>query len=138
MDPVLDDPGLGHQLKEKTGPARCLNTHGRVVLRIVDAVAAQPLKLGFVVGGDVVVVEGGGPEAGDRCGMPAVEDNLVNTRHSCDADAGPNQPQRVIAGRPGTWPAWPGAVTGAVSSTRQIPPHDLPRAAEPDWAVTPI
>jgi hypothetical protein len=46
MDAVFGDPGLGDALEEQARlTGRTLDSHGRIVLRIVNSEAAQPYKL---------------------------------------------------------------------------------------------
>ena len=110
MDPVLDCPGLGHELEEQPRPAAGRRyQHGGIVLRVVDPDAAQPGQLGLVVRCDLVVIEGSGPEPGQRRGMSAIEHDVVNAGHGStlprinriDTDHG-RMHNRSHGGHPGT------------------------------------
>src|SRR4051794_16233825 len=64
MDAVLGHLWFRHLLEPQPRAATIgLDQHARIVLRVVDADAAQPFQLGVVVGRDRVAVERGGPEA---------------------------------------------------------------------------
>ena len=82
MDAVLRDLWLGYQLEEDPRlPARRLDQDVRIVLRVKDALTAQPRELGLIVRSDLVTVEDGGPEPGDRRGMAAIKYNIVKASH---------------------------------------------------------
>jgi hypothetical protein len=82
MDAVLHDLWLGYQLEEDPRlPTRRLDQDVRVVLRVEDALAAQPGELRLIVRSNLVTVEDGGPEPGDRRGMAAIKYDIVKTSH---------------------------------------------------------
>ena len=82
MDAVLHDLWLGYQLEEDPRlPARRLDQDVRIVLRVKDALTAQPRELRLIVRSDLVTVEDGCPEPGDRRGMAAIKYNIVKASH---------------------------------------------------------
>jgi hypothetical protein len=82
MDAVLHDLWLGYQLEEDPRlPVRRLDHDVGVVLRVEDALTAQPRELRLIVRSDLVTVEDGGPEPGDRRGMAAIKYNIVKASH---------------------------------------------------------
>jgi hypothetical protein len=99
MDAVLDDLWLGYPLEEDPRPAatRRLDQDARVVLRVKDALTAQPRELRLIVRSDLVTVEDGGPEPGDRRGMAAIKYNIVKASHGHILPQPQPQPQPAPA-----------------------------------------
>lgn len=82
MDAVLHDLLLWYQLEEDSRlHARRLDKDARVILGIKDPDTAQTGELGLVVRANVITVEDGSPETGDRRGMKAIKHNIVKPGH---------------------------------------------------------
>jgi hypothetical protein len=84
VDAVLYGFRLRYQLEEQSRRTRRLGYNCRVVFRVSDAVHAQTVKFCLVIGGYFVVVEGCGPEPGNRGRVPAIKGDILNACHGCD------------------------------------------------------